>query len=164
MDDRVTVTVQDDQLPRIDELADRLRAVGMRVDQVLHAVGVITGSVPSAQRVMIETVPGVAAVEDETTFQLPPPDAEISSAPCRRSVARRRQGVREHRVNDHELDRLDPQWSVILTRPLGLLPPAARGLPVVLARGRPSGLARSITGSASLVATMHLRRGSAQRR
>ena len=77
MDDRVTVTVHDDQLPCIDELADRLRDAGMRVDQVLHPVGVITGSVPSAQRVMIETVPGVAAVEDETTFQLPPPDAEI---------------------------------------------------------------------------------------
>jgi hypothetical protein len=71
------VTVHDDQLPRIDELADRLRDAGMRVDQVLHPVGVITGSVPSAQRVVIETVPGVAAVEDETSFQLPPPDAEI---------------------------------------------------------------------------------------
>jgi hypothetical protein len=77
MDDRVTVTVHDDQLPRIDELADRLRAAGMRIDQVLHPVGVITGSVPSAQRAMIQAMPGVAAVEAETTFQLPPPDAEI---------------------------------------------------------------------------------------
>lgn len=76
MSDRVTVTVQDDHLAHIDELADRLRTVGMRVDQVLRPVGVITGSVPSTQRPMIETVPGVAAVDDETTFQLPPPDAE----------------------------------------------------------------------------------------
>lgn len=77
MPDRVTVTVHDDQLPDIDELADRIRDAGMRVDQVLHSMAVITGSVPSAQRAMIETVPGVAAVEDEATFQLPPPDAEI---------------------------------------------------------------------------------------
>ncbi|MGH3672344.1 MAG: hypothetical protein ACRDSH_17200 [Pseudonocardiaceae bacterium] len=77
MTDRITVTVHDDQLPHIEELADRLRGVGMRVDQVLHPIGVIIGSVPSAQRALIETVPGVAAVEDETTFQLPPPDAEI---------------------------------------------------------------------------------------
>jgi hypothetical protein len=75
MSDRVTVTVQDDHLAHIDELADRLRNAGLRVDQVLHPVGVITGSVPSAQRSVIETVPGVAAVEDETTFQVPPPDA-----------------------------------------------------------------------------------------
>ncbi len=77
MSDRVTVTVQDDHLAHIDELADRLRNAGMRVDQVLRPVGVITGSVSSAQRRMIETVPGVAAVEDETTFQIPPPDADI---------------------------------------------------------------------------------------
>jgi hypothetical protein len=77
MSDKVTVTVHDDQLAHIDELADQLRAAGMRVDQVLHPVGVITGSVPSTRRAMIEAVPGVAAVEDETTFQLPPPDAEI---------------------------------------------------------------------------------------
>jgi hypothetical protein len=77
MPDRVTVTVHDDQLTHIDELADRLRDAGMRVDQVLHPVGVIIGSVPSAQRAMIETMPGVVAVEGETTFQLPPPDADI---------------------------------------------------------------------------------------
>lgn len=77
MPDRVTVTVHDDQLSNIDELADRLRDAGMRVDQVLHPVGVITGSVPSAQRAMVEAVPGVAAVEDEARFQVPPPDAEV---------------------------------------------------------------------------------------
>jgi hypothetical protein len=77
MADRVTVTVHDDQLPNIDEVADRLRDAGMQVDQILHPVGMITGSVPTARRAVIETVPGVAAVEDETSFQLPPPDAEI---------------------------------------------------------------------------------------
>ena len=71
------MTIHDDQLPNIDEVADRLRDAGMRIDQVLHPVGVITGSVPSAQRAVIEAVPGVVAVEDETSFQLPPPDAEI---------------------------------------------------------------------------------------
>jgi hypothetical protein len=71
------VTIHDDQLPNIDEVADRLRDAGMRIDQVFHPVGVITGSVPSAQRAVIEAVPRVVAVEDETSFQLPPPDAEI---------------------------------------------------------------------------------------
>jgi hypothetical protein len=77
MSGRITVTVTDGQQPNIDELADRLRAVGMQVDQVLPAVGVITGSVTSAQRRSIEQVAGVAAVEDETTFQIAPPDSDI---------------------------------------------------------------------------------------
>ncbi|MDQ3763106.1 MAG: hypothetical protein M3460_16110 [Actinomycetota bacterium] len=80
---RITVTVHDDRLPHIDELADRLRAAGMQVDQVLQPVGVITGSVPGPRRdiietlAVIETLPGVVAVEDETAFQIPPPDAEV---------------------------------------------------------------------------------------
>jgi hypothetical protein len=77
MTDRITVTVTDDQLTNIDELVDRLRAAGMQVDQVLPTVGVITGSVTKSQRTSIERVAGVAAVEDETTFQIAPPDAEI---------------------------------------------------------------------------------------
>jgi hypothetical protein len=68
MDDRITVTVRDDQLAHIDELAERLGAAGMQIDQVLHLLGVITGSVPHSQRDALAAVPGVVAVEDETTF------------------------------------------------------------------------------------------------
>jgi hypothetical protein len=77
MSDRVTVTVQHDHVGHIDELADQLRVAGMQVDQVLRSVGVITGSVKKSQRPSVELVPGVAAVEDETSFQLAPPDADI---------------------------------------------------------------------------------------
>jgi len=77
MADRITVTVEADLLAHIDELVDRLRAAGMRVDQVLQPVGVITGSIPGPNRAMIEALPGVAAVEDQTAFQLPHPDADI---------------------------------------------------------------------------------------
>ena len=78
MSGRITVTVTEGQQPNIHELADRLRAAGMRVDQVLPAVGVITGSVDSsAQRSLIEQQAGVAAVEDQTTFQIAPPDSDI---------------------------------------------------------------------------------------
>jgi len=77
MPDRITVTVTDDQLANIDELADRLRVAGMQVDQVLHAVGVITGSITKSQRTSIENMAGVAAAEEETSFQIAPPDADV---------------------------------------------------------------------------------------
>lgn len=77
MSGRITVTVTEGQQPNIGELADRLRAAGMQVDQVLPAVGVITGSVTSSQRTSIEQEAGVAAVEDETSFQIAPPDSDI---------------------------------------------------------------------------------------
>ena len=77
MDERITVTIADDQIADIDAAAQRLREAGMEIDQVLGSVGVITGSVPASARSRIEAVPGVAAVEDETSFQLPPPDSEV---------------------------------------------------------------------------------------
>jgi hypothetical protein len=75
--DKIIVTASDDQVARIDELADRLRAAGMHVDLLLRPAGVITGSVPASQRAAIGEVPGVAAVENEGSVQLAPPDADV---------------------------------------------------------------------------------------
>lgn len=77
MPDRITVTVDDDHLASIDAIVDQLRAAGMQVDQVLRPVGVITGSVAGSKRASVDAVPGVAAVEDETSYQIAPPDAEV---------------------------------------------------------------------------------------
>ena len=77
MKTRITVTIDDDHLGQADEVADRLRAAGMSVDQVLGTVGLITGSVDPAERPAVEAVPGVAGVEEERTFRIAPPDAQI---------------------------------------------------------------------------------------
>lgn len=77
MSTRITVTIDDDHLARADEVAAQLRAAGMTVEQVLGTVGIITGSVGSAERASLSSVPGVAAVEVERSFQIAPPDAEI---------------------------------------------------------------------------------------
>ena len=60
-------------------VAEQLRAAGMTVEQVLGAVGIITGSVDAERRASLAAVPGVIAVELEQRIQLPPPDAEIQS-------------------------------------------------------------------------------------
>jgi hypothetical protein len=73
MDENIVVTVSGD----IEQIAELLRAAGMTVEQVLGAVGIITGSVDSLQRDSLTAIPGVVAVEVEQRFQLPPPDAEI---------------------------------------------------------------------------------------
>ncbi len=77
MGDRVTVTIADDQGTDIDSTVERLRQAGMTIDQVLGAVGIVTGTVPASERSKIASVPGVAAVEDETSYQLPPPDSDV---------------------------------------------------------------------------------------
>ena len=72
----VTVTVDEAHAGAIDEVAARLRDAGMTIDRVLEAIGVITGSVAASRLHLVEAVEGVASVEEQTSFELPPPDAE----------------------------------------------------------------------------------------
>jgi hypothetical protein len=76
MDRDITVTVEDAYRERAEAVADRLRAAGMRVVQVLPTVGVITGTVPDSRRDAIVNARGVAHVEDQEVFRLPPPDTD----------------------------------------------------------------------------------------
>lgn len=75
MDEQITVTVAADVDAEV--VAEQLRATGMTVEQVLPAIGVITGTVAPEQRAALADVPGVLAVEPEQAFRLPPPDSEI---------------------------------------------------------------------------------------
>lgn len=75
MDEQITVTLAADADPEL--VAEQLRAAGMTVEQVLPAIGVITGTVAAETRAALAEVPGVLAVEAEQTFRLPPPDSEI---------------------------------------------------------------------------------------
>ena len=75
MDEQITVTLAADADPEV--VAEQLRAAGMTVEQVLPAIGVITGTIAAETRAVLAEVPGVLAVEPEQTFQLPPPDSEI---------------------------------------------------------------------------------------
>ena len=73
MIESIIVTVSGEAEP----VAEQLRAAGMTVEQVLGAVGIITGSIDAERRASLAAVPGVVAVELERHIQLPPPDAEI---------------------------------------------------------------------------------------
>ncbi len=73
----LTVTVADSHTGALPELAERLARAGMNVDQVLAAVGVITGSADDAQLADIGALDGVGAVEEQSSFQLAPPDADV---------------------------------------------------------------------------------------
>lgn len=73
----VSIIVDDAHLDSIGAVADELRSRGLQVDQVLGDLGIITGSVAPGQRASLEAVDGVASVDEERTFRVPPPDSPI---------------------------------------------------------------------------------------
>jgi hypothetical protein len=75
---RVSVSIDDAHLATIGSVARALSDRGMRVEQVLDGVGIITGSVADESRRLLELVPGVDTVLDGAlAVQLPPPDADV---------------------------------------------------------------------------------------
>lgn len=75
--ERIVVSVDDDHLDVLSEVVDRLRDAGMDVERVADAVGAVTGSIAPDALAGLESVPGVAEVERQRGFQLPPPDSPI---------------------------------------------------------------------------------------
>lgn len=73
----IIVTVTDDMLGNIHQVANRLSAKGMKVERVLPITGVISGSCSSANLSKLHEVKGVMSVEEEATAELPPSDAPV---------------------------------------------------------------------------------------
>jgi hypothetical protein len=69
----VIVTVSDEALTNIDQLADKLRKKGLKVERVLPITGVIAGAVAAAKVASMRKVQGVLSIEDELYSELPPP-------------------------------------------------------------------------------------------
>jgi hypothetical protein len=72
MKKRIVVTVHQAALGGIDQVAQALTQAGMTVDQILSTTGIITGSADHNQMSALGAVPGIAAVEPDTDFQIPP--------------------------------------------------------------------------------------------
>lgn len=73
----LVVTVDDEHSDRVSEVADRLRAAGMIVENLMEALGTITGSIEPDKVELISRVEGVSNVETAQDFELPPSDSEI---------------------------------------------------------------------------------------
>ena len=71
------VTVTEEALPEIQQLAERLSDRGMKVSRVRPLTGVISGSFDAAKLDELKKVQGVMDVEEELVAELPPPDSQV---------------------------------------------------------------------------------------
>lgn len=70
--------VAGEQLVSIDAVAAALEAAGLRVNEVMGSVGVITGTADDPGHLAaLEALDGVDSVEVAGAYQLPPPDSPI---------------------------------------------------------------------------------------
>lgn len=61
--ERIIVTVDDQNLPVIQSVVTALESAGMKVDEVLPVIGIITGEVSQSKLEGLKSVKGVANVD-----------------------------------------------------------------------------------------------------
>ncbi|NYH77781.1 hypothetical protein FHR84_001095 [Actinopolyspora biskrensis] len=71
MSERVVITLGEEWMNDPETAAEELRRSGMHVEQVLDQLGVVIGSLSSADAEEVRGLSGVAAVEVEDTFGIP---------------------------------------------------------------------------------------------
>jgi hypothetical protein len=74
---KLLISVRNDYQSRLPEVAQKLQAAGMQVDQWLTELGVITGSIAAESMSTLSQIEGVADVELDGTFQLEPPEPDV---------------------------------------------------------------------------------------
>ena len=73
----VLVSVNDEHLEQLGAVTEGLRAAGMKVSQVMDDLGIVTGSIDSAELQRLSAVEGVASVERAREVGIPPPDSPV---------------------------------------------------------------------------------------
>ncbi|MEP0912926.1 ketohydroxyglutarate aldolase [Leptolyngbya sp. GB1-A1] len=66
---RILVSISDDYLDRLSEVSEQLQASGMKIEQVLSTLGVITGEIDAENLSALQTVAGVSNLEEEKPFE-----------------------------------------------------------------------------------------------
>ena len=73
----VNVSVADDYLDRFPDVVKAAKKAGLKVEQEMETLGIVSGSIDSAKFEDLRRVRGVSAVDRAREFHLPPPDSEI---------------------------------------------------------------------------------------
>jgi hypothetical protein len=73
----VSVSVDDEYLDRFDDVVARCKKAGLKVDQRLDAIGILTGTIDSERLDALRRLAGVASVEGERHISIAPPESDI---------------------------------------------------------------------------------------
>jgi hypothetical protein len=74
---RLTLCVSDSHIDKIATIAAAAKQAGMKIEQQLKDLGILTGEIEQNNIDRLRQVDGVSYVEEERTVRIPPPDNPI---------------------------------------------------------------------------------------
>ncbi|OCQ99048.1 ketohydroxyglutarate aldolase [Nostoc sp. MBR 210] len=73
----LSIVVDEKYRDQIHEVSQKLQTAGMKVEQILGNLGIITGSYDSEKIDFLSQVEGVTHVEPSREYKLAPPESDI---------------------------------------------------------------------------------------
>jgi hypothetical protein len=73
----LTLSVSDSHMDKIATVAAAAKQAGLKVEQQLKDIGVLTGVIDQDKIDCLRQVEGISHVEEERTVSIPPPDSAI---------------------------------------------------------------------------------------
>ena len=74
---RLSVSVDDAHLKRFPEVVKACRQAGLKVEEQMETIGVITGEIDADKVKDLRKVRGVSHVEEERRFRIAPPESDV---------------------------------------------------------------------------------------
>ena len=74
---KLSLSVDDKHLHKFSKMVEKCKKAGMKVEQQLESIGIVTGSIDSDKADSLNNIKGVAHVEEERQIQLPPPESDV---------------------------------------------------------------------------------------
>lgn len=74
---RLSVSVSDSHLQHLGKIAKAAAKAGMKVEQKLEGLGVLTGSIDASKVKQLHKIEGVSHVEEERKVKISPPDSSL---------------------------------------------------------------------------------------
>jgi hypothetical protein len=71
------ISVDDRHKDRLSEVVEHCEKLGLKVEQRLDAIGVVTGSIDSANVDAIRQIEGVSSVEPSREIRIAPPGSKL---------------------------------------------------------------------------------------
>ncbi|MGH2534238.1 MAG: hypothetical protein ACRDJW_18370 [Thermomicrobiales bacterium] len=75
--ERVNIAVADDYLDHFSEVVSDAERAGLQVEQELEALGIVSGVIEYTRLAGLYRVKGIATVDQERRYQLPPPESVV---------------------------------------------------------------------------------------
>lgn len=72
----VSVAIDDANLAEFDAVLKRAKRAGLKAKRALPEIGVVTGTIDDEKLSALRKIKGIASVETNREFQLPPPESD----------------------------------------------------------------------------------------